>query len=158
MKRMKKIAALFCAVLMALTLTACGGGKTAATVSVDPDKLAEELLAAVTSDTLTKMGVDPSTVYLYNADDVTSAVVYSSSGATACEVAVIQSKDSSKTGDMETLLKNRVDSQSSLYASYNAGEVEKLDQAIIKSAGAYTVLCVCDDVDKANEVLKNYGF
>lgn len=156
MKRTKKITLLFCAILAALALTACGGKNKE--VSVDPAKLSEDLLATVTSDTLTKMGVDPSTVYLYSSDDVASAVAYSSSGATACEVAVIQSKDSSKTGDIEKLLKSRVDSQSTLYASYNAVEVEKLDKAIIKSAGSYTVLCVCDDTDKANDILKEYGF
>ena len=59
---------------------------------------------------------------------------------------------------MEKLFKTRVDNQSSLYASYNEGEVAKLDKAIIKSAGAYTVLCVSDDTDKANEILKEYGF
>lgn len=48
--------------------------------------------------------------------------------------------------------------QKNLYASYNAEEAGRLDDAIIKSAGKYTVLCVCDDTDKANEILKENGF
>ena len=60
--------------------------------------------------------------------------------------------------DVEKLFQTRVDNQSSLYASYNEGEVEKLDDAIIESAGAYTVLCVCDDTDQAEKILEKYGF
>ena len=145
MKKFKKFAAVLCTALIALTLTACGGGKSK-DVTVDTAKLADELLTTVTSDELSKMSVDPSTVYLYQSDDVTSAIAYASSGATACEVAVIESKDAANAESMEKLLQDRVDSQKALY------------DAIIKSAGKYTVLCVCDDTDKANEILKNYGF
>ena len=87
MKKFKKFAAVLCTALIALTLTACGGGKSK-DVTVDTAKLADELLTTVTSDELSKMSVDPSTVYLYQSDDVTSAIAYASSGATACEVAV----------------------------------------------------------------------
>ena len=155
---MKKITAMICTVAMALTLTACGGSKEKE-VTVDTAKLASELLASVTSDTLSETASDmiPS-IYFIEADTIENSVAYASSGTTACEVAVIQSKSADSTAAVEKQLQNRVDSQSSLYASYAQGEVEKLDKAIIKSAGAYTVLCVCDDVDKANEILKNYGF
>ena len=154
MKKFKKFAAVLCTALIALTLTACGGGPST-DVTGDTAKLADELL---TSDELSKMSVDPSTVYLYQSDDVTSAIAYASSGATACEVAVIESKDAANAESMEKLLQDRVDSQKALYASYDAASAGKLDDAIIKSAGKYTVLCVCDDTDKANEILKNYGF
>ena len=157
MKKFKKFAAVLCTALIALTLTACGGGKSK-DVTVDTAKLADELLTTVTSDELSKMSVDPSTVYLYQSDDVTSAIAYASSGATACEVAVIESKDAANAESMEKLLQDRVDSQKALYASYDAASAGKLDDAIIKSTGKYTVLCVCDDIDKANEILKKYGF
>lgn len=155
---MKKITTVFCTAAIALCLTACGGKETK-NVTVDVSALASDLQAAVTSDTLAQTAGEmiPS-IYLYEADDVENAVAYASSGATACEVAVIQSKDEKNTAEIEKLLKNRVESQSSLYASYNEGEVAKLDDAIIESVGSYTVLCVCDDTDKANEILKEYGF
>lgn len=155
---MKKIVIALCAVMMVLGLTACGGGKSKE-VSIDINKLADELQATVTTDTLSQTAAEmiPS-IYGFNTDDAESSIAYASSGATACEIAVVQSKDSSKVKDMEKLFQSRADSQSDLYASYNEPEVAKLDKAIIKSAGAYTVFCVCDDTDKANEILKNYGF
>lgn len=155
---MKKIVLALCAIMMVLGLTACGGDKSKE-VSIDISKLAEELQAAVTTDTLSQTASEmvPS-IYGFSADDTVSSIAYASSGATACEISVVQSKDSAKTGDIEKLFQSRVDSQSALYASYNEGEVTKLDKAIIKSVGAYTVLCVCDDTDKAEEILKKYGF
>lgn len=157
---MKKFTAIICTVLMALSLTACGGKDKSVTVeAIDPAKLAEDLLTTVTSDTLSETSADllPS-IYFVDADAMETGVAYASSGATACEVTVIQSKDAKNTADVEKLFQTRVDNQSALYASYNQGEVEKLDKAIIKSAGVYTVLCVCDDPDKAEEILKGYGF
>ena len=154
---MKKLTALLCTAMLVLGLTGCGGKEKEGTV--DTAKLATELQTAVTSDTLSETASDmlPS-IYFFEADDIAEGVAYASSGATACEIAVVKSTDSKNTSNVEKLFQTRVDNQSSLYASYNQGEVEKLDAAIIKSAGAYTVLCVCDDVDKANEILKEYGF
>lgn len=155
---MKKFILVLCTAAMSLMLTACGGKKEKE-ISVDVSKLADELLATVSSDELSETASDmlPS-IYFYETDDVASAAAYASSGATACEIAVIESKDSKNTEAVEKLLQTRVDNQSSLYASYNEAEVSRLDDAIIKSAGAYTVLCVCDDTDKAEEILEGYGF
>ncbi len=146
-------------VCMVLFLTACSksGSKD---ITVDVDALAQELQSqAVTSDTLSSTSAQmlPS-IYFIDADQMEKAAAYMSSGATACEVAVIECKEASQTSDVEKLFKNRVSNQSTLFASYNAGEVTKLDSAIIKSAGKYVVLCVCDDTAKAEEILKKYGF
>lgn len=154
---MHKLTVTIGAAAMALCLTACGGGSKE--VSVDTAALAKELLTTVTSDTLTETASDllPS-IYFFEEDSIASGIAYASSGATACEIAVVQSKDAKNAEAVEKLFQTRVDNQSSLYASYNAGEVEKLDDAIIESAGAYTVLCVCDDTDQAEKILEKYGF
>lgn len=154
---MKKLVSILCVAVMALCLTACGGKEKE--VTVDETKLAKALLETVTSDSLSETAEDMlSSIYFFEDGTIESGIAYTSSGATACEVVVVKSKEEKNTSNVEKLFQTRVDNQSSLYASYNAGEVEKLDKAIIKSAGAYTVLCVCDDVDQANEVLKEYGF
>ena len=145
------------AALSLLCLTACGkGGKN---VEVDVEALASALQSeTVTSDTLTQAAPEMfSSIYFVESDQMEAGAAYLSSGAT-CEVAVIQSKDASHTKEVEKLFENRVTNQSNLYASYAPEEVTRLDAAIIKSAGSYTVLCVCDDTDKAEEILKEYGF
>lgn len=144
-------------VVIAVCLTACGGSKD---ITVDVDKLANELQSqTVTSDTLSSTAVEMlSSIYFVDAEQMEKGAAYMSSGATACEVAVIECKKASQTSEVEKLFKTRVANQSDLFASYNAGEVSKLDKAIIKSSGKYTVLIVCDDTEKAEEILKENGF
>ena len=154
----KRTVLLFGLTLAVLSLSACSkGGKE---VSVDTAKLAKELSEqAVTSETLTQMAPEMVAASYYISDDIyASGSAWKGTGATACEVVVIEAKKAGQTKDVEAKLKEHVKSQSELYASYNAGEVEKLDNAVIKSIGKYTVLCVCDDNEKANDVLKGYGF
>ena len=154
---MKYLKMLLCMVVIAVCLTACGGSKD---ITVDVDKLANELQSqTVTSDTLSSTAVEMlSSIYFVDAEQMEKGAAYMSSGATACEVAVIVCKKASQTSEVEKLFKTRVANQSDLFASYNAGEVSKLDKAIIKSSGKYTVLIVCDDTEKAEEILKENGF
>lgn len=154
----RSAAALVIAITSAVLLTACGGSKK--TVDVDVEKLADELNSSVvTSDQLSKTESTmlPS-IYFWDEADVSNAVAYMSSGATADEICVVECADASKTSGIEKLFQTRVDNQSELYASYNEPEVDKLKDAIIKSAGKYTVLVVSDDQEKAGEILTNYGF
>lgn len=142
---------------MALGLTACGGKDKE--ITVDTAKLASDLQAAVTTDTLSETSSDMlSSIYFFEDGTIEEGIAYASSGATACEVAVVKSKDAENTANVEKLFQTRVDNQSSLYSSYAEDQVKILDGAIIRSAGAYTVLCVCDDTARAEEILKEYGF
>ncbi len=155
----KKFVYLACAAAAALTLTACGGGGSK-DVEIDVEALASDLLKTVTEDSLSQTSSDmlPS-IYFYEEDTVEEAIAYTSSGTTSCEIAVVKSKDAANASKIEDLFQTRVDNQAELYASYNAPEAERLENdAIIESAGAYTVLCVCDETDEAKDVLKKYGF
>ncbi|MCC8045224.1 MAG: DUF4358 domain-containing protein [Clostridiales bacterium] len=155
----RKMTAVICSALLMFSLGGCGSKKTDETVSIDVSELAGALLETVTSDTLseTASSMIPSIYYL-DEEDVASAAAFASSGATACEVAVIESTDTDSAENVETKMQTRVDNQAELYASYNQSEAARLDTAIIKSNGAYTVLCVCDDTDRAEEILEEYGF
>ncbi len=156
---MKRVATVMAVVLLALTLTACSSSGGSSYGEIDIDKLAEDLLETVTSDSLSQTAdsLIPS-IYLLDEDAIESAIAYSSSGATACEITVIECSESVEASDVEEKLQDHVDSQKTLYASYNESEADRLKTAIIKSSGYYTVLCVCDDTDRAEEILKEYGF
>lgn len=155
---MKYFKTLLCMMALVFCLTGCGGGKKE--ITVDVEKLANELQSnTVTSDTLTATASEMlSSIYFVDAEQMANGAAYMSSGATACEVAVIECKEADQTADVKKLFETRVSNQSTLFASYNAGEVTKLDKAIIKTAGKYAVLAVCDDTVKAEEILKEYGF
>ncbi len=144
-----------------LCLTGCGGKKKdSAEVNADPAQLAQQLQAeTVTSDQLTEASANMlESIYFVDPDQIDSGCAYLSSGASACEVAVIKCKDSDYAGEVVDLFKNRVTTQSDLFASYNADEVKKLDKAIVQEAGTYAVLVVCDDTAKAQSILEENGF
>ena len=122
--------------------------------------LADELNKdTVKNDTLTETSSDMlSSIYFFKDGQVTESKAYMSSGSTADEICVVKCRDDATTDDVEKLFQSRVQKQSDLYATYKAEESDKLKKAIIKSTGSYTVLVVCDDYDKANEILSKYGF
>ena len=154
----KLTAVLITAAAFLLVLTGCSSKKKE--LSIDVAKLAEDLNSqTITSDTLTAT-VPEMTAGIYNLSDsdLESAAAYKSAGSTALEVAVFACTDSKKTEDIKKTLEAHIKSQSELYASYAPDQVEKLDNAVLKTAGKYVVLAVCDDTAKAESILKEAGF
>lgn len=148
-----------CLVLM-LALGACGKSSEGTGVSASADEIAKDLAEnAVTSDTLSSISADIlASTYFVDMEKVEDSAAYLSTGASSCEATVIKCSDSSYASEVEGLFKTRVKNQSDLFASYNAGEVKKLDAAIIKTSGSYVVLFVGDDTDKAEDILTKAGF
>ena len=159
---MRKIAKQFAlaavAVLSALALTACGSGKSSK--EIDVAKTADNLNSSViTSDQLTETKSEMlGSIYFFEDGQVENCKVYMSGNATADEIVVLQCKDEDAAKAAAELLKTRVENQKELFASYNPDEAAKLEKAIVKSSGKYAVLCVCDDYDKAESILKDAGF
>lgn len=157
---MRNLRFLLISLLSVLLLVSCGGKKAAKEVTAVPGDLAKQLAQdTVTSDTLSEVSTDiMASTYFVDTTKIEASSAYMSTGASACEAAIIKCSDASYAAEVETLFKNRVSNQTDLFSSYNAGETKKLENAIIKSSGAYVILCVCDDTAKAEEILKNAGF
>lgn len=157
---MKTLRTLFIALLAMMLLTACGGKEETKEVTAVPAELAKQLAEeTVTSDALAEVSTDiMASTYFVDTTKIESSSAYMSTGASACEAAVIKCSDSEYVAEAKTLLENRVKNQTDLFSSYNAGETKKLENAIIKTSGNYVVLCVADDASKAEEILKEAGF
>ena len=154
----KTIITFAAAMFAAFSLTACQGGSSK--TSIDVSSLADDLNAkTIKSDTLTETSSDMlSTIYFFENGQVTESKAFMSSGATADEICVVKCVDENAAKAVTELFQTRVNNQSKLYESYNADEVGKLGDAIIKSSGSYAVLVVCDDYDEAGDGLKEAGF
>ena len=154
----KTIITFAAAMFAAFSLTACQGGSSK--TSIDVSSLADDLNGkTIKSDTLTETSSDMlSTIYFFENGQVSESKAFMSSGATADEICVVKCVDENAAKAVTELFQTRVNNQSKLYESYNADEVGKLDDAIIKSSGSYAVLVVCDDYDEAGDVLKEAGF
>lgn len=154
----KKLTILLVIMTMAFVLTACKGTNSE-DINVDIAKLCEDLQATVTSGELAIVSSDIlASTYFFDMAKVEESTAALSSGASACEVAVIKCSDSSYVTEAKELFEARVKNQSDLFADYNAPEVAKLDAALIKTSGNYVVLCVTDDTAKAEDILKEAGF
>ena len=154
----KTIITFAAAMFAAFSLTACQGGSSK--TSIDVSSLADDLNAkTIKSDTLTETSSDMlSTIYFFENGQVSESKAFMSSGATADEICVVKCVDENAAKAVTELFQTRVNNQSKLYESYNADEVGKLGDAIIKISGSYAVLFVCDDYDEAGDVLKEAGF
>lgn len=153
----KRLSVLLLAAFMMLILTACG--ENTKDITVDVTKLCDDLKATVTSGELATVSADlQSSTYFFELAKVEESAAALSSGASACEVAIVKCKESSYVSEVKELFETRVKNQSALFADYNAPEVAKLDAALIKTSGNYVVLCVTDDTKKAEEILKEAGF
>ena len=154
----KTIITFAAAMFAAFSLTACQGGSSK--TSIDVSSLADDLNAkTIKSDTLTETSSDMlSTIYFFENGQVSESKAFMSSGATADEICVVKCVDENAAKAVTELFQTRVNNQSKLYESYNADEVGKLNDAIIKNSGSYAVLVVCDDYDEAGDLLKEAGF
>lgn len=154
----KRLSVLLLAAFMVLALTACGG-KKGKDITVDVTKLCEELQATITSGSLATVAPElQASTYFFDLAKVDESAAALNSGANACEVAIVKCKDSDYVSEVKGLFETRVKNQSALFADYAAGEVAKLNAALIKTAGNYVVLCVTDDAKKAEDILKEAGF
>lgn len=150
-KRMKAAAL---AGLLVLTLCACGrqGGEEKA--DVDLTALCGELTALCGED-LYELDEDTAKS-LYGDLDTEQALVWSSSGATADEVALFQAADADGAEAVLAAVQQRVEDRRESYADYMPDEAAKLEKAIAEQHGTYVVLCACPEPDQAREIMDRY--
>lgn len=94
-------------------------------------------------------------LYNLNGDVVKSAVLYSSTGATAEEVAVIKAADG-KAEDVVKACKERIQAQKDGFENYVPEELDKLSKPVLKSYGNTVILVVCNDSDAAGKLIADY--
>ena len=148
---MRKAALVWAVLLLALTISACGGK----TQAVDVDQLAGELLEQVGfEDELTEL--DESMVAaLYGVENAQEQKVYLSGGATAEEVAVFRFATEEEAQAGYDALEQRLESRKTDYANYMPDEAARLDNAVLERSGCFVALCVSAG-DTAKEIISSY--
>lgn len=146
MKLKKAVSALLLSLLIGVTTTSCGQS-----VTVDVEAAADTLFSSVEfEDTMEPLDSSMlSSIYSdIQSEDVVKSKVYTSTTATAEEIAVFEAKDSAAATRLETVLNNRVQEQKDIYVSYAPLEVSRLEKAVIRKEGNYLFFCVAADKDK----------
>jgi len=152
---MKRTISLLLALLLTAALVGCGGGTKVK--DVDVTALAAELAEKVKfeSQEMRELSADDLTNYVAVPDGAKVAF-YMGEGLTMEEIIAVQcanEKDAAalKT-EMEALLSNQIDSA----RPYKPESVPRLENPALTQKGVYVVLCVTDDVDTAEQIIKGY--
>ena len=139
-------------------MLACIAGCGKKTVDVDAQGLADALKSGITyKDDLAPIDLETAQMFFNFGDaNITEAVFYESSGATAEEIVVLKCAGEADAGMAEDSLKKRVEEQKESYTDYVPAELEKLNAAVVYRGGNCAVLSVSDEPDKAREIIDSY--
>ena len=147
---MKRFMTLLLAMLMVLSLAACGDKSSA---TVDAEGLGKALAERVQFDT-TVSAIDPGN-YL-DLPQGCSAMAFMSDGSTMEEIFVVSCKDKTDASAVKIAMQELLDSQKQEAERYKPEEAERLSSAVFGTYGTCVVLCVTSDTDTANAVIKEY--
>ena len=136
------------ALALALLLAGCGGGegKTA-----DPQTVVDTYLESQAySDQLEALDPEVAvTLHGLAAEDVSDIRSYCSTGATAEELTVVTAADEAAAGRVQEALQTYVDDLKVTLADYQPAEVDKLEHAVLRTAGTVVILMVASDGEYA---------
>ena len=150
MKRFQSCAVLLLALLL-LALAGCSGGEK----QVDAAALADELKNGLTFKDEMTAAEDTVRDALYAIDgaDVAQGKLYTSSGATAEEIAVFKAGDKEAADRLYKAVQERLKNQKTAFEDYVPAEMTKLNNAVLVKKGTMVVLCVADDYAAAKKIV-----
>lgn len=126
-------------------------------IELNVDSLAKKLATEITyKDELNVMDDDMfDTIYAgVDKESIKKSCVYANSGASAEQVAVIEAKDDSSAIEIKNQLGDNLQDQIEDNKDYLPAEVPKLEKPVLKQEGKYVILCVSDDNEKAESIIK----
>ena len=154
---MKKLFSLCVALAFTLILAACSGGGAPAG-AYDPDATAQALLdSGAFSEALEALDADLISSLYGLESQPEAAAVYTSTGATAEEIAVLVFSTQEEADDARKALEARVSDQKDACEGYLPAELPKLEQAIVKESGSSVLLVVANDSQAAQAALDGLG-
>lgn len=156
----KRIVCALCAVMLALSLCACGEK----TKSIDMQALENSMVSA--DKTLPEMKVSGS--WDENAEKAFSYIsdlgyntihgfflAYAADGM-AYEIAVVQLKDKSDASAMADSLREHVRSRVQMYKTYEPQQVQRAESAVVKTDGDCVLLIMSDAPQNAETAFKEF--
>ena len=157
---MKRIICVICALVMAFSLCACGNKSQ----SIDMHELQKSMVEADKS--LPEMKISGSwdenaeKAFSYLSDMEYNKIhgfflAYAADGM-AYELAVVQLKDKSDAGEMEDSLNEHVQTRVRMYKTYEPEQVQRAENAVVKTVGDCVLLIMCDSPENAETAFKEF--
>lgn len=157
---MKKIGmAILCAALAIGVMSGCGKQETTQE-ALDLSEIAQTLQNDLTfKDSLNQLD-DSLMGNFYPSVDLSKVeeyVVYvSGSGSTAEEIALFEVKAPEDAEMVKTAIEERITDQTVSFQDYFPEEMVKIENAVVKSGGNYVFAVLCNDYEKAGNLLSEY--
>lgn len=152
----KRYVAVMCLLLLMSTLTGCSG-KEKKVENIDVKDLAKEILdTGKFSDDMMELDSD---VYDAQFPDIetgkiASGSIYISSGAATDEIIVLETIEENDAKSVKEEVLSSIEYQVEANKDYLPEQVKKLQDPIVAVSGKYVIVCVTDDKDKVNTLLK----
>jgi hypothetical protein len=152
------------ALSLVLALAGCGGSGdrdgNRADGELDMRGLANALIDGIAFDDQMEEASDDAFYALYAVDpsdeSVADFVLYTSTGATAEEVSVIEARDAESAPAVMELARARVASQKFEFENYAPEEMPKLNDPVLVRSGKYVVLCLSNDNAAAETIVGDF--
>ena len=151
----KKLSSVLFAILLLLGLMSGCSAANSGDKEYDLDTLANDISeTGAFSDILSEVTPDiAKNVYGYENDDVSESRLLCSTGATTEEIGLFKCKDDDAATRVETLAKERIQTQKNIYESYAPAEITKLNDAIVAKKGQYVFYVVSTDSSKVEKII-----
>ena len=94
--------------------------------------------------------------YNFSSDEIEKLVSYQGSGASSEEIVILQVKDKSKLDSVKEKINTRLQERKEAFESYLPKEVYKLENYNLEEYGNYLILCISNDANQANDIIKQY--
>ncbi len=130
--------------------------KSNSEININMQKLADDLInSQIFEDNLST--IDRESIikrYNLNDDKIKDIVSYLGTGATAEEILIIEFLDKNYINEAEKSIKAKIDERKVDFQDYLPKEVFKLENYNLKVKGNYLILCISNDYDKAETIIK----
>jgi len=140
------------------TSSAAASAKSSQAAVVDVTKIADRLLNEIKYDDKLAEAEKESLDVIYRGlpkDKIKAMKIYvSSSGGTSEEIAAFEAGDEETAKEIETKLKERVETQKTSFKNYVPEELKRLENALVIRKGNYVYLSVSGDPDKAKSIIE----
>lgn len=140
------------------TSSAAASAKSSQAAVVDVTKIADRLLNEIKYDDKLAEAEKESLDVIYPGlpkDKIKAMKIYvSSSGGTSEEIAAFEAGDEETAKEIETKLKERVETQKTSFKNYVPEELKRLENALVIHKGNYVYLSVSGDPDKAKSIIE----
>ena len=148
---MKKLSVILATVAMTMSLVACGGGEEKVT-EIDTAALADRLVSEVTYSV--ELQEDDVTNYFFALEEGVEGIAYTATDYTGEEVMVFTTPSEEVAVSTKEMVEAFLTEQSTGMAPYAPEAVDRIDNAVLVQEGNYVVLCVSEDSEKAEEIIK----